>query len=256
MDIKVRPKVLGIIPARSGSTRIKNKMLESILPGRTLVQLSYERSKNATVLDELIVATDSDEIEQSATAVGARVIRWPLPLRSRNGTEGVALALEQFTDFTPDIVVNIWGDEPLYPARAIDECVELLLRDPQLQVASVADRISDAVTVTEPSIVKVLTDLENNVVFLSRAAVPFLYNPHSAYEHYHIIGVMAMRREFLLRFLTLPQTPLELREGVEQLRIIEHGIRMRVHKGDYGNLGVNTPAELERVRAMIENRKD
>lgn len=250
----LRPKVLGIIPARSGSTRIKNKMLERIIPSKTLVQLTYERSKKATALDELIVATDSDEIETSAKAVGARVIRWPLPLASKNGTEGVALALEQFKDFIPDIVVNIWGDEPLYPAEAIDECINLLIKDPTLQVAGVADRITDDVMVTEPSVVKVLMDLKNNVLSFSRASVPFLYRPSSSYDHYHIIGVMAMRREFFHTFLKLPQTPLELREGVEQLRILEHGYRMRVVKGDYRNLGVNMPDELEKVRAIVAER--
>ena len=229
-------------------------MLESIIPGKTLVQLTYERSKKATILDALIVATDSDEIEESAADVGARVIRWPLPLSSKNGTEGVALALEQFKDFIPDIVVNIWGDEPLYPAEAIDECVNLLIQDHSLQVSSVADRITDEIMVAEPSIVKILTDIDNNVLSLSRATVPFPYNPRSSYDHYHIIGVMAMRREFLYQFLKMPQTPLELREGVEQFRILEHGIRMRVVKGDYHNLGINMPDELEKVRAIVAAR--
>ena len=251
---KNRPKILGVIPARSGSTRIKHKMLESILPNKTLVQLTFERSKKAKILDELIVATDSDEIEKNVRDVGGRVIRWPLPLASKNGTEGVALALEQFKDFTPDIVVNIWGDEPLYPPEAIDECVNLLIKDPELQVSSVADRITDEVMVVEPSIVKVLTDLNNNVLSFSRATVPFPYNPKSSYDHYHIIGVMAMRLEFLHKFLKLPQTPLELREGIEQFRILEHGFRMGIVKGNYRNLGVNTPEELEKVRAIVAGR--
>ncbi|OHA89501.1 MAG: hypothetical protein A3C70_01535 [Candidatus Zambryskibacteria bacterium RIFCSPHIGHO2_02_FULL_43_14] len=249
-----RPKILGVIPARSGSTRIKHKMLESILPNKTLVQLTFERSKKAKILDELIVTTDSDEIEKNVRDVGGRVIRWPLPLASKNGTEGVALALEQFKDFTPDIVVNIWGDEPLYPPEAIDECVNLLIKDPELQVSSVADRITDEVMVVEPSIVKVLTDLNNNVLSFSRATVPFPYNPKSSYDHYHIIGVMAMRLEFLHKFLKLPQTPLELREGIEQFRILEHGFRMGIVKGNYRNLGVNTPEELEKVRAIVAGR--
>src|SRR3989338_149178 len=249
-----RPKILGVIPARSGSTRIKHKMLESILPNKTLVQLTFERSKKAKILDELIVTTDSDEIEKNVRDVGGRVIRWPLPLASKNGTEGVALALEQFKDFTPDIVVNIWGDEPLYPPEAIDECVNLLIKDPELQVSSVADRITDEVMVVEPSIVKVLTDLNNNVLSFSRATVPFPYNPKSSYDHYHIIGVMAMRLEFLHKFLKLPQTPLELREGIEQFRILEHGFRMGIVRGNYRNLGVNTPEELEKVRAIVAGR--
>lgn len=250
-----KPKVLGVIPARLGSTRVKNKMIERIVPGKTLVQLTYERSKRAKSLDALVVATEADEIAASAGAVGAPVIRWPLPLQSKNGTEGVALALERFTDFIPDIVVNIWGDEPLYPAEAIDQCVELLLKDPSLQVASVADRLSDEISVSEPSVVKVITDINNNALVFSRAAIPFPYNTAAPYDHYQIIGVMAMRRQFLHRYLSLPRTPAEVRESVEQMRIVEHGIRMQIVKGDYQNLGVNTPEELERVRAIFANSR-
>lgn len=244
-----KPKVLGVIPARLGSTRIKNKMLEHLIPGKPLVEFTIERTKKARLLDALIVATDSELIAVAAKPHGVEVIMTPSELNT--GTDRVAAAVKQFKGFTPDIVVNIWGDEPLYPAEAIDECVQMLLDDPELPVAGVADRITDVVMVAEPSIVKVLTDLHDNVLSFSRAAVPFPYKPHSSYEHYHIIGAMAMRREFLYRFLELPQTPLELREGVEQLRILEHGYRMRVVKGDYQNLGVNTPAELEQVRARL-----
>ena len=244
-----KPKVLGVIPARLGSTRIKNKMLESIIPGKTLVELTIERTKQAKSLDALILATDSELIAEAARKHDIPVVMTPAELNT--GTDRVAAAVQQFTEFTPDIVVNIWGDEPLYPAEAIDACVDLLIQDPELPVAGVADRLTDEVMVAEPSIVKVLTDLKNNVLSFSRATVPFPYKPQSAYGHYHIIGAMAMRRDFLYRFLELPQTPLELREGVEQLRILEHGYRMKVVKGEYHNLGVNTPRELEQVRARL-----
>ena len=244
-------KVLGVIPARLGSTRIKNKMLESIIPGKTLIQMTVERTKKSRHIDALVVATDSDEIAKSISGLDVEIIMTDPEIPT--GTDRVGVAVELFTEFTPDIVVNIWGDEPLYPAGAIDKCVELLLEDPELQVSGVADRITDEIMVSEPSIVKVLTDLENNVLLFSRATIPFPYRPNSSYDHYHIIGAMAMRREFLKQFIKLPQTPLELREGVEQLRIIEHGFKMRVVKGDYKNLGVNTPNELEKVRKIVSS---
>jgi 3-deoxy-manno-octulosonate cytidylyltransferase (CMP-KDO synthetase) len=245
-------KVLGVIPARLGSTRIKEKMLCDIC-GKTLIEQTILRTQKAQKLDALIVATDSNRIAEVVRKLGVQVIMTPTELNT--GTDRVAAAVEQFTDFVPDIVVNIWGDEPLYPAEAIDECVSLLLDDDELSVASVADRINDEAMIKEPSIVKVLTDLDNNVLSFSRAVVPHPYDNKPMSDSYHIIGVMAMQKDFLDQFLKLPQTPLELKEGIEQMRIIEHGYRMGIVKGDYLNLGVNTPEELEEVRKILNSRE-
>lgn len=244
-------KVLGIIPARIGSTRIPKKMLED-LGGKTLIQRTYERSKDASKLDALVVATDSEEIAESARAVGAPVIMWPTPITSKNGTEGAAMALKQFTDFEPEIVSIIWGDEPLYPAEAIDDSITLLLDDENLQVSSIGDLIKDEEMWRRPSVVKVLTDFSGTVLYISRAPIPHPYTEAPVDVH-HIIGVMTVRAPFLKTFLSLPQTPLEKREGVEQMRILENGYRMKIVKGDYGSLGVNTPEELEQVRKRFES---
>lgn len=247
------PKVLGIIPARINSKRIREKMVADIA-GKPLIAWTIERSKMAKTLDALVVATDSDEIEKAAKAEGTAVIRWPLPLQSKNGTEGVALALEQFTDFAPDIVVNIWGDEPLYPAEAIDECVEALIKDESVQLVGIADKLASEEMWRATSVVKVLTDLKDNVLAFSRAPVPHPHNASYRPDHYHITGALAMRTDFLKTFVTLPQGPLELAEGVEQWRVLEHGYRMKVIKGEYENLGVNEPHELEEVRRIIASR--
>ncbi len=107
----------------------------------------------------------------------------------------------------------------------------------------------------EPSVVKVLTDLKNNVLSLSRAPVPYLYRPEARAPLYHVIGTCVFRREFLYEFLAMSQTPLELCEGVEQYRILENGVRMRTAKGDFGSLGVNTPEELTKVCAMVASQE-
>ncbi len=245
-------KVLGIIPARLGSTRIPEKMLKNIA-GKPLIQWTVERTKQAKKLDALIVATDSERIAEAVKPLGVEIIMTDPALKT--GTDRAAAATKLFKSFVPDIVVNIWGDEPLLPAEAIDKCVELLLNDSELQVAGVGDLIHDEELLGEPSIVKVLTDLENNVLFFTRASVPFTHNAGAKVDSYQIAGAMALRRDFLYRFLELPQTPLELREGVEQMRILEHGIRMKIVKGNYGNLGVNTPEELETVRGILSARQ-
>ncbi len=248
--VSTSKKVLGIIPARLGSTRIPEKMLKEIA-GKPLIEWTVERSKKAKSLDALVVATDSERIAEVVRPLGVPVIMTPSELPT--GSDRAAAATKLFTDFTPDIVAVIWGDEPLYPASAIDECVSLLLTDPDLQVAIAADRIHNEEIWRQPSVVKVLTDLQNNVLSFSRAPVPYPYR-ESDIDLYHVIGACVFRREFLDRFVGLAQTPLELREGVEQMRILENGVRMRITKGDYGSLGVNTPDELEVVRAIMAAR--
>ncbi len=238
-----KQKVLGIIPARIGSTRIPNKMLKDIC-GKPLIQRTYERSKHAKSLDALIIATDSDEIESVAKACGARVIRSIAD--HKNGTERAAEAARLFTDFVPDIVVTIWGDEPLYPPVAIDKCVQMLQEQPELQAVTAADRIVDESMVHANSVVEVVTDIHNHALYMSRAAIPYHFTQH-ALDYYHVIGAMAMRREFLFKYIEMEQTPLEKTESVEQLRILEHGFKLGIVKGDFANLGVNTPEEYEQV---------
>ncbi|MBX4181449.1 3-deoxy-manno-octulosonate cytidylyltransferase [Candidatus Parcubacteria bacterium] len=245
-------KILGIIPARIGSTRIPEKMLKDI-HGKPLIVRTYERTKDSKMLDELIVATDSDDIEKHLTSVGARVVRWPTPLSSRNGTEGVALALDSFNDFKPDIIVNIWGDEPLYPASAIDACVEKLLSDDNLVAVAAADRIIKPEMLEANSVVKVVTDKKDRALYISRSTIPYKYSDHD-HDHYHIIGVMAMRADFLAEYVAMEQTALERIEGVEQIRILENGYELGIVKGDFNNLGVNTPDELEEVLKIYESK--
>lgn len=249
--MKTKEKVLGIIPARIGSARLPKKMLED-LGGKTLIQRTYERSKGARKLDALVVATDSEDIAKSAEAVGAPVIMWPLPLKSKNGTEGTYEALKQFTDFSPDIVVTIWGDEPLYPAEVIDECIKMLRNDQDLQIVTAADRITDPGMIDSNSVVKIVTDIHNRALYISRSVIPYQYEQGHKTDHYHVIGTMAMRTGFLSTYVNMEQTPLECIEGVEQLRVIENGYELGIVKGDFNNLGVNTPEELIEVRRRYE----
>lgn len=243
-------KVLGVIPARIGSTRIPRKMLKDIC-GKKLIQWTYERSKEAKSLDALVIATDSDEIEAEARSFGARVIRWQSA--TKNGTEGAAEATKFFTDFVPEIVVTIWGDEPLYPVEAIDDCVEMLRNDSKLDAVTAADRITDPGMIPVNSVVKIVTDLQNQALYISRSVIPYNFTNASP-EYYHVIGAMAMRTEFLFKYISFDQTPLEKIEGVEQLRILENGYKLGIVKGDFENLGVNTPDEFEKVVEIYKRR--
>ena len=245
-------KVLGVIPARLQSTRVPEKMLKDIC-GKPLIERTIERTRKAKSLDALVVATDSPRIKEVVERLGVEVIMTPSELPT--GTDRVGAAAKQFKKFMPSIIVNIWGDEPLYPPEAIDECVSLLKADSRLEVAGVADLLEDRTLINEPSIVKVLTNLNNDALVFTRSPIPYVRNKGSEIPVYHVIGAMAMRFDFLFSFLKLPQTPIELMEGVEQMRILEHGYRMRMVKGRYRNLGVNTLKELKKVRGIYRARE-
>lgn len=249
---KLNKKVLGVIPARIGSTRIPEKMLADIA-GKPLIQHTIERTLKAELLDHLIVWTDSKDIAHIAESLGVQVHLTSSELST--GTDQVIETAKQFKGFNPEIVVNIWGDEPMYPASAIDDCIKELQKDKTLAVSLAGDKITDESMLREPSIVQVLTDINNNVLFFSRAPIPYQYTDYHYDDHYHVIGVMAMRRDFVDSFAGLHRTPIEMAEGVEQLRILEHGYRMRLVKGEYNNLGVNTPEELEIVRQIYSSKR-
>lgn len=244
-------KVLGVIPARIGSTRIPGKMLADIC-GKPLIQHTVERTQKAKLLDALVVSTDSEEVKAVVENLGVQVFMTDPELPT--GTDRAAATAEMFADFEPDIVSVIWGDEPMYPAEAIDKSVTLLLEDDELQVSSVGDLIEDPEKWARESVVKIITDFEGNVLYITRAKVPHPYNESVPVDTHHIIGVMNVRASFLKKFVMFPHTPLEKREGVEQMRILENGYRMKIVKGRYQSFGVNTPEELEMVRKIYAER--
>lgn len=247
-----KEKILGIIPARIGSTRIPEKMLKDVC-GKTLIQRTFERTKEARSLDALVIATDSDEIEQTAVSFDSRVIRSIAD--HKNGTERAGEAVRLFKDFVPEIVVIVWGDEPLYPADTIDACVKMLSENPNLDAVTAADRITNQKMIDVNSVVKIVTDVHDHALYISRAVIPYNFT-NTMVDYYHVIGAMAMRREFLFKYIEMEQTPLEKIESVEQLRIIENGYKLGIVKGDFENLGVNTPEEYEEVVRIFKKRQE
>lgn len=244
-------KVLGVIPARIGSTRLPRKMLKDIC-GKTLIQRTYERSTGATMLDALVIATDSDEIEAHVKGLGAQVIR--SIDEHQSGSDRAAEAAELFDDFIPDVVAVIWGDEPLYPASVIDACVEMYLAGSGFDVVSAAFKISDPDMIGQKSVGTVVTDLNNKVLYISRSLIPFDYTSASP-DYYHSTGILVTSLEFLKKYNTLPQTPLEKIEGVEQLRILENGYTLGVVRTDANNIGVNTESEYNKVVQLFSERE-
>lgn len=243
----MKPKVLGVIPARLGSTRLKRKMLAEIA-GQPLIFYTWKQALKAKELDAVLIATDSREIFKVAKNFGAEVVMTSSNLNS--GTERVAEALKKFKKFSPDIVVNIQGDEPLISAAAIDLSINELIKDRKILIATPATSLVSQINLNSPNFVKVVTDERNNALYFSRSILPY---PRASFRNFFKhIGLYAFRKDFLLKYVKLPATDLERAEKLEQLRILEHGYPIKVVKGKFRNLEVNTQQEFFTVKRIIE----
>lgn len=249
-DIHKKPTVLGVISARIGSTRVPRKMLLDI-EGKSLIRRSYERSIQSKKMDRVVIATDSDEIEEEARSFGAQVIR--SVEEHPNGTSRTAEAITQFTDFEPDVVVTIWGDEPLFPASAIDDCIDLFYTG-KFDVVIPSFRIANRDLVMDPSVGKVVTDVNGRIMYLSRSPIPHDFK-NADISYYSASGAVIMRPEFFKIYSALPRVGLEAIEDIEQLRILEQGYSIGTIKTEFTNEGVNTPEDLELVRKIYRERE-
>jgi 3-deoxy-manno-octulosonate cytidylyltransferase (CMP-KDO synthetase) len=169
-----KPKILGIIPARLNSTRLPRKMLQDIC-GRPMIEWTYRQVKKAKILDALVVATDSEEIAEVVKHAGGRVLM--TSSKPQTGTDRVAEAAARFTDFKPDIVLNIQGDEPLMPIAAITKTAQLLLDHKEDVMSTVARPYPKENPLEERGQVKVVLDMNGHALFFSRSQIPFDRTP-------------------------------------------------------------------------------
>lgn len=236
--------VLGVIPARYQSTRFPGKALVS-LAGKPILQHVWERSRQARYLNEIIVATDDSRIAECARGFGAavRMTRSDHP----SGTDRVA---EVASASSAKIVVNIQGDEPLIDPAAIDAATLCLLHDSSIPMATLKKRIVHADEITNPNVVKVVTARNGNALYFSRNPIP--YDRAGGAVYYKHIGLYVYRKDFLLRYSSLPVGPLEKVECLEQLRALENGHPIRVEETEYESLGVDTPEDLETVARLFQ----
>ena len=244
---RVHRKILGVIPARYASTRFPGKSLAN-LDSRTILEHVYERASMARYLGPIVIATDDQRIYDAARGFGARVKMTREDHLS--GTDRVAEVASAFDDV--DLVVNVQGDEPLIDPGAIDAAILPLLEEPAIPMGTLKKRIEDPREVSDPNVVKVVTDRFGNAIYFSRSTIPHA-GPHAAPALYKHIGLYVYRRNFLLRYSELPVGPLERAERLEQLRAIENGFKIRVVETDYESLGVDTPADLERVQELMRS---
>lgn len=233
-------KVLGIIPARYGSTRFPGKPL-ALLAGKPMVQWVYERAAQAELLSEVIVATDDQRIFDAVKKFGGRVV-----MTRNDHPSGSDRIAEVAATSDAEIIVNIQGDEPLMEPAAIDLGVKTLLDHPAAQVGTLVRPIRDAADLRNPNIVKVALAQDNTALYFSRSAIPFCrgtqidaewLQQHTYFKH---IGLYIFRRDMLLQFVKWPPGLLERVESLEQLRLLEHGVKIHVAVTEYEARGVDT----------------
>jgi 3-deoxy-manno-octulosonate cytidylyltransferase (CMP-KDO synthetase) len=241
------PKVVIVIPARYGSTRLPGKPLVSIA-GKTMIQRVFERAKLAKLAHHVIVATDDERIVKAVEGFGgeARMTRGD----HRTGTERVA---EVAAHVEGDIFVNAQGDEPLLDPAAIDAAVAALLEEPAAEVATVATALRTLPDVMDPNVVKVVLDFDENALYFSRAPIPWVRDTAGKVhvKYWKHLGLYVFQRDALLEFPTLPQGEIERVEQLEQLRWLENGWKIRVAEVEHDAVSVDVPEDVARVEKLI-----
>lgn len=237
-------KVIGIIPVRFRSKRFPGKPLAIIL-GKPMVQHVYERAKKSKLLDDLIIATDDKKIFDKVKEFGGKVV---LTGEHPTGTDRCA---EVARKIKAEIVVNIQGDEPVIDPEIIDNAVEPLIKDKKILVSTLVHKIEDENEIENPNIVKVVLNKDNFALYFSRSVIPYYKNIKKIF--YKHIGLYVYRKNFLLKFVKMPQTMLEKAEELEQLRILENGYKIKAVITNYSSIPVDEKKDIKKVEKFLKN---
>lgn len=236
-------KAVAIIPARLGSTRLARKVLREIA-GRPMLAWVYDAARSCRELDDVIVATDSDEILEVCLRHG-----WNARLTSAEHKSGTDRVHEVAQAVAADVYVNVQGDEPLARGEHLEALLALMAR-PGVEVGTLKTP-APAHDIPNPNAVKVVTALDGRALYFSRAPIPFDRDAGGAIHYFKHLGFYAYRKQALERFVRWPQSELEIAERLEQLRFLDHGVAIHVAETPYDTVGVDTEEDLRRVEAIL-----
>jgi 3-deoxy-manno-octulosonate cytidylyltransferase (CMP-KDO synthetase) len=250
-------KITAVIPARYHSTRFEGKPL-ALIHGKPMIQHVYERASMASLIENVIVATDDARIAEVVSSFGGR-----FEMTSSDHETGTDRLAEVAQRLDSDIIVNVQGDEPLIAPEMIDEAIQPLVDDQSVVMGTLKSRIRNLHDFLSPNVVKVVTDRDGFALYFSRSPLPnfrdrfndlkdeaFVSGKLVCYKH---VGLYVYRRDFLLDFSRMAPTSLELAEKLEQLRVLENGWRIKVVETSHDSIGVDTPADIERVLARLKS---
>ena len=238
-------KVIGIIPARYGSSRFPGKPLIDIL-GKTMIQRVYEQAKKSEMINELVVATDDERIFEVVKSFGGNVLMTSTD--HQNGTERCGEVVQHFKNI--DVVINIQGDEPLIQPKQLEAAISLF-HDNSVQIGTLAKKLHDSEEIQNPNRVKVVLDSDNYALYFSRSVIPYS-DDLSEQTYFKHIGIYAWRMQTLKELLQLKPTSLEKSERLEQLRWLQNGYKIKVAETDVETPNIDTPEDLGKVLDILK----
>lgn len=232
-------KVIGVIPARYGSTRFPGKPL-ALIAGKPLLQWVIEAAKKSKLMDNLIVATDDDRIMKLAEDCNVDVVMTDTNLPSGTDRIWAAVKNEQF-----DIAINIQGDEPLLTGEVLDTLIQSMIDNPQSEMATLGHPFQSLKDIENPNVVKIVLNHNSEAIYFSRLPIPYSrgkeFSESANLQH---VGLYGYRKPFLKKFCETPAQDLELQESLEQLRALYLGAKIQVTSVDYETRGVDTPEDV------------
>ena len=241
-------KTIAVIPARYDSTRFPGKPL-ALLLGKPIIQHVYQKVVDTKLFDDVIVATDDQRIFDTVIQFDGKVM-----LTSKKHQSGTDRVAEICSKIECDVVVNVQGDEPFISKEPLEKLVEVF-KDEEVEVASLMHKIT--AEIDSPNFVKVVCDINSNALYFSRSVIPFVRNPESPITnpgYFKHIGVYAFRKEALQKFVRLSQSKLEEAEKLEQLRLLENGVKIKMIETDYTGIGIDIPEDLQKAEKIIQSK--
>ena len=239
-------KIIGVIPARLGSTRLPEKVLAPI-HGRPMIQHVWERARQAKKLNALFVACDDRKIADCVEHFGGKAV-----MTRADHPNGSCRVAEVAARENADILINIQGDEPMIHPEGIDQLADAFLKNPNAEIATLAVRRGDAEDYQNPNVVKVVCGLDGHALYFSRAPIPHFRDGQSKLSYLKHLGIYGYRKNVLLQFVQWPTGALEETEKLEQLRLLERGVRIWVIETPYDSFSVDTAEDLRNVEAKLK----
>jgi 3-deoxy-manno-octulosonate cytidylyltransferase (CMP-KDO synthetase) len=237
-----------VIPARYGATRFPGKSLARI-KGRPMIQWVWEAASCSRLTEQVVVATDDERIADVAAKFGADVVMTKKSHRS--GTDRMAEVADKIS---AQLYVNVQGDEPLLSPAAVDDLIRGMMENPRAPIGTLAHRIESEAEWRSPEVVKVVCNRLHEALYFSRSPLPFQRAFDKKARLLRHVGIYAFRARALATFVSLKPSPLEIAESLEQLRALEHGMTIQVIETKYRCLGVDTPADLDRVENALRRQ--
>ena len=240
-------KILGIVPARYGSTRFPGKPL-AMIAGKPMVQWTYENASRSKLLQEVLVATDDERIAKTVKSFGGLVA-----MTSSDHPTGTDRLIEVVSTYSQEmVVVNIQGDEPGIDPELIDGVVRLKLEHRDWEITTAACPIGEEAEKTDPNRVKVVISSQKKALYFSRSLIPSLFKKQvTVYKH---LGIYCYEKNVLLNYNSLPESELEASESLEQLRALEAGLTIGVYVTKKAGLSVDTPGDIAQVELELSKR--